>query len=40
MDEELFVWSHPEGSGEWLNIQMEFSDKWCPSGVCLETSTV
>ena len=24
----------------WLNIQMEIGDKWCPSGVCIGTSTV
>jgi len=31
--EELVGRSHPEGSDEWLNVQMEISDKWCPSGV-------
>ena len=40
MDEELVGWSHPEGSGQWLNIQMEISDKQCPAGVRIGTSTV
>ncbi|KAK4833061.1 hypothetical protein QYF61_027723 [Mycteria americana] len=26
-----------EGSGQWLNVQMEISDKWCPSGVRIGT---
>ena len=34
------TWLHPEGSGQWLNVQMEISDKWCPSGVHIGTSTV
>ncbi|PKU46996.1 hypothetical protein llap_2710 [Limosa lapponica baueri] len=34
------LWSHPVGSGQWLNVQMEISDEWCPSGVYIETSTV
>ena len=37
---ELVGWSHPEGSGQQLDVQMENSDKWCPSGVCTGTSTV
>ena len=40
MDGELIGWSHPEGSGQWLNVQMEIGDKWCPSGVHTATSTV
>jgi len=28
--EKLAGRSHPEGSGKWLNAQMEISDKWCP----------
>ena len=39
-DEELVGWSHPEGSGQRLNVQMEISDKWCPSGVCTGTSAL
>jgi len=25
---------------KWLNVQMETGDKWCPSGVCIGTSSV
>ncbi|GAB0203434.1 cAMP-dependent protein kinase inhibitor alpha [Grus japonensis] len=32
VDEELVGWSHPEGSGQWLNVWMEISDEWSPSG--------
>ena len=31
VDEELVGWSHPEDSGQWLNVQMEIRDEWCPS---------
>jgi len=27
VDEELIGWSHPEGSGQQLNVKMEISDK-------------
>ena len=40
MDEELAGWSHPDGSGQRLNAQMEINDEWCPSGVHMGTSTV
>ena len=46
VDEELIGWSHPEGSGQQLNVQMGISDKWCPSGVhtwewcCLVSSSM
>ncbi|PKU46981.1 rna-directed dna polymerase from mobile element hypothetical protein [Limosa lapponica baueri] len=30
---------HPEGGGQWLNIQMEIGGKWCPSEVRIRTST-
>ena len=40
VDEEWVGWSHPEGSGQWLTVQMETSDKWCPSGFCIGTSTL
>jgi len=33
VDEELVVWSHPEGGSQHLSVQMEIGDKWCPSGV-------
>jgi len=29
-----------EGGGQWLDVQMGVSDKWCPSGVCTGTSAV
>jgi len=34
LDKELVGRSHPEGSGQWLYVQMDARDKWCPSGVC------
>lgn len=37
-DDELVGWSHPEGSGQWLTVQMEAGDKCCPSGVHTVTS--
>ena len=40
MDEKLTARSQPEDSGQWLNIQMETGDKWCPSGVLIGTSAV
>ena len=30
VDKELFGWLQPEGSGQWLNVQVETGDKWCP----------
>ena len=35
MDKELAGWSQPEGSGQQLDVQMDSSDKWCPSGSVL-----
>jgi len=35
VDEELVGRLHPKGSGQWLNVQMEISDKWRPSGSIL-----
>lgn len=29
---ELVVWPHPEGSGQWLGVLTDISDKWCPLG--------
>lgn len=26
--------------GQWVNVQMEISDKWCPSGIGGETDTL
>ena len=40
VDEELVAWLHQEGSGQGLDVQMEISDKWYPSGVCIGTSAV
>ena len=37
MDEELVVRSCPERGGQLFNVQMNISDKWCPSGVCTGT---
>ena len=37
VDKELVGWSQPDGSGQWLNVQMEINDKWCPSQVCTGT---
>ena len=36
VDEELAGWSHPEGSGQWLNGRMEISDSGVPQGSILE----
>lgn len=33
MDRELVGWSLPEDSGQWLHVQIETGDEWCPSGV-------
>jgi len=33
VDKELVGILQPEGSGKWLDVQMDASDKWCPSGV-------
>jgi len=32
-------WLHPKGSGQWLNVQMEISNK-CPLGVCIGSGPV
>lgn len=34
MDKELVVRSCLERGGQWFNVQMNISDKWCPSGIC------
>ena len=33
VDKELVGRSQPAGSGQQLNVQMDTSDNWCPSGV-------
>lgn len=33
-------WSQSEGSGQWLRVPMDISDKWCPSGVHIKTSVI
>ena len=35
MDEELVVRSYSESGGQWINVQMEISDEWCPQGSVL-----
>ncbi|KAJ7408729.1 rna-directed dna polymerase from mobile element jockey-like [Willisornis vidua] len=40
MDKELVGWSHPEGSGQWLSVPTDISDKWCLSRVCTGTSVM
>ena len=40
VDEDLARWSHPESSGQQLNVRMEISAEWCPSGVRTGTSIV
>lgn len=40
MDEELVGWLHTEGSGQWLNVQMDINDKRYPSGIHTETGIV
>ena len=40
VDKELIGMSHPEGSGQRLNVQMEIGDKWCPLGVHTGTGAV
>lgn len=35
VDKKLAAWSHPKSCGQWLNVQMETSDEWCPSEVIL-----
>lgn len=40
VDEKLVGWLHSEGGGQWVNVQMDIGDKWCPLGVCIGTSAV
>jgi len=35
VDKELVGWLQPEGSAQWLDVQMDAGDEWCPSGVCM-----
>ena len=40
MNKKLIGRSQPEGGGQRLNVQMDASDKWCPSGVPVVTGAV
>ena len=40
MDKELAVGLSPEGGDQWLDVWMEISDKWCPTGATAESSTL
>ena len=40
MDKELVGLSQPKGSGHRLNVRMETSDEWSPSGVHTGTGSV
>ncbi|GAB0183263.1 hypothetical protein GRJ2_000791600 [Grus japonensis] len=40
VDKELAGWSHPKSRSQWLNVQVETSDKWCSSGAGIGTGTV
>lgn len=31
INEEPVTRWYPESGGQWLNVQMEISDEWCPS---------
>jgi len=35
VEKKLVEMSQPEGSGQWLDVQKDTGDKWCPSGVCM-----
>ncbi|KAK4815726.1 LOW QUALITY PROTEIN: hypothetical protein QYF61_006764 [Mycteria americana] len=37
MDDELAEWLHPKSYSQWLNVQLETSNKWCPSEVSTGT---
>jgi len=32
VDENLATGSSPESGGQWLHVQMEINDEWCPTG--------
>lgn len=38
LDEELIGTSHSKSCGQWLNVQVESSDKWCLQGSVLAPS--
>lgn len=40
MDKELAARLYPEGEGQWLNIWMEISDKWCLPEVSTGTAAL
>ena len=37
---ELVGRSQPDGDGQWLDVQVNASEEWCPSGVRTGTSVV
>jgi len=39
MDKELAGWSHSKSCSQWLDVQVETSDKWRSSAVGTETGT-
>lgn len=39
-DEELFGWSHLEVISQWLDVQVEIGDKWCPLMIHVGTGAV
>lgn len=40
MDKKVAGWSHLEGSGQWLRVPMDISDKCCPSRIQIRTSVI
>lgn len=39
-NEELVGQSHPDGSGQGLNVQMELNDEWCSMWFSVGTGSV
>lgn len=40
MDKELAGWLQPEGSGQWLCVEMEGGEVWCSPGTHPEISAL
>lgn len=40
MEKELIAKSYTEGCGQWLDVQMEITEDWCPSGIRTGTSAL
>lgn len=40
MDKELVMRPYLVRGGQWLNIRMKTSDKWCPSGVSTDSGAL